>query len=174
MPQKPYNIAGFDVRRLASPDSTRRHIIGSMTVPSIKHKTTEFTAGGGFGTVNYVLPQIEALEPKFATRGPDLDAFSAVGLVVGATDTWVFAGAYIQRSGAAPVPFRAIIAGTLAEIEPGEASVGDGQDWTHSLQEVTHCELHLGGESLWTWDHESGLIVRGKDYGSVLTQALGI
>lgn len=154
MPQTPYILTAVDVRRIADPDSSRLNIINSFQAPAIRNKTIQHTHGGGNGDVKFVLPTFEAFEPTFDTFGPDLDSFAAVGLLTGTTDTWVFAGAYLQRGAPKPVSSRIIIGGTIAEIDEGQSSAAgaDKQSTKHAIHGVTHYERWVGGKEWVYWD----------------------
>ena len=82
--QSPLILAAFDVRKASEPETSRIKIITKMVLPPIKLKTAEHASGGGVAAVHYVLPRTEVIEPKWETKGPDLDAFNRVGLVAGA------------------------------------------------------------------------------------------
>lgn len=177
MPQNPYVLTGVDVRRAADPDSSRVKIINSFTAPAIKNKTIAHTHGGGIGSVDFVLPTLEAFAPTFETMGPDLDSLSAVGLISGTTDTWVFAGAYVRRGAAKPVASRIIISGTVSEIDEGSHSAGGGdkQVTKHSIHNVTHYERHIDGKEWIYWDFDQMIFrVNGTDVFAGQRAALGI
>lgn len=178
MPQSPYILTGVDVRRVDAPDSSRVDIIESFTAPAIKHKTISHTHGGGIGTVDYVLPVLEAFKPTFETVGPDFDSLAAVGLVTGNADMWVFAGSYLRRGVAKPIGSRIIIAGTVSEIDEGShAGAGaDKQKTKHVIDQVTHYERHVGGEEWIYWDiGEKIFRVKGRgDVFAPFRGALGI
>lgn len=177
MPQSPFILTGVDVRRAADPDSSRVRIINSFNAPAIKNKTVAHTHGGGIGSVDYVLPSLEAFAPTFETMGPDLDSLSAVGLVAGTTDTWVFAGAYLQRGASKPIASRIIIGGTIAEIDEGQHEAGGGskQVTKHSIHNVTHYERHIGGVERLYWDFdEMEFRVNGVSLFADQRSALGI
>lgn len=177
MPQAAYVLTGVDVRRIADPESSRIHILNSFSAPAVKNKTISHTHGGGIGTVEYVLPLIEAFQPSFETLGPDLDSMAAVGLVTGNTDTWVFSGAYLRRGAAKPIASRIIIGGTIAELDEG-AHNGAGEEkqvTKHAIRNVTHYERHIEGKQWLYWDIDQ-MIFRGPngDLFAAQRAALGI
>lgn len=150
-----YVFEAVDVRRADEPDSSRARTIEKLVLPSIKRKTVEFTAGGGIGTVNHVLPQIDAPEPAFAVKGLDVDVLTRFGFGAGSHDKWVFSGAVRNKSaGGRMLAFRAIIQGIVAEWAPDEFSAGEFLGCNHTIHEVTHYELILDGRELWYWDEE--------------------
>ncbi|WP_454919210.1 phage major tail tube protein [Xanthobacter sediminis] len=177
MPQAAYVLTGVDVRRAADPESSRIKIITQFNAPGIKNKTIDHAHGGGIGTVKYVLPVLEAFEPTFETMGPDLDSLSAVGLVTGNTDTWVFAGAYLLRGAVKPIASRIIIGGTIAEVDEGthEGAGANKQMTKHAIHNVTHYERHIDGKQWIYWDVDE-MVFAGPDGDMFAAQraALGI
>lgn len=177
MPQAAYVLTGVDVRRAADPESSRVHIITKFTAPALKNKTIDHTHGGGIGGVKFVLPTMEAFEPGFETLGPDLDSLSAVGLVTGTTDTWIFAGAYLRRGATKPVASRIIIGGTIAEVDEGahEGAGANKQETKHAIHNVTHYERHIDGKEWIYWDFAAMIYrVNGTDVFADQRGALGI
>ncbi len=177
MPQAPYVLTGVDVRRAADPESSRVRIINSFAAPAIKNKTISHTHGGGIGSVDYVLPSLEAFAPSFETLGPDLDSLASVGLTSGATDTWVFAGAYLKRGATKPVASRIIVAGTVSEIDEGSHSAAgaDKQVTKHSIHQVTHYERHIDGVEWIYWDVDEMVFrVNGTDRFAPYRAAIGL
>lgn len=177
MPQQAYILTGVDVRRAADPESSRIKIIESLDVPAIKHKNVSHTHGGGVGTVDFVLPVLDAFTPGFSTFGPDLDSLAAVGLVSGQSDTWVFASAYQVRGEAKPVAARIIISGTIADVSEGtHEGGGTGKQSTkHQIQNVTHYERHIAGKEWIYWDFDEMIFrVNGTDRFADQRAALGV
>lgn len=173
--QRPLILAAFDVRRASQPETSRIKIITKMVLPPIKLKTVEVETGGGVAAVNYSLPRTEVIEPKWETKGPDLDAFDRVGLVAGAEDMWIFTGSLIQRRGADPLPIRAIVSGIVSELDLGEASAGEANDCTHALTDVEHYEIHIGNNEKFYLDvDEPDLRFNGKSLISPHLRALGL
>lgn len=176
MPQNPYVLTAVDVRRQSQPDSSRLRIINQLTVPAIKNKTIAHTHGGGTGTVNYVLPMLEAFTPTFETFGPDLDSLAAVGLLSGNADSWIFAGAYLLRGASKPVGSRVIITGVVAEIDEGQHSAGGENKVStkHAIHEVTHYERWIEGTEYFWWDIDEGYRVMGRSVTGPVLSALGL
>ncbi|MDO9428456.1 MAG: phage major tail tube protein [Methylobacterium sp.] len=174
--QYPYIMEAIDVRRATQPDSSRRRIIKTMALPALTRITAELMAGGSIGNINLSYPQIEALEPKFATHGPDLDVLSNFGLTPGnEMDRWVFAGSMRIRRSAAPVPARAIIEGVVNSWEPDENTPGELMGCNHTLAEVTHYELIIDGkEYIYFDDDENVARSGGVDWFAGTRRALGI
>nr|USU32886.1 phage major tail tube protein [Methylobacterium sp. OTU13CASTA1] len=174
--QYPYIMEAIDVRRATQPDSSRRRIIKTMALPALTRITAELMAGGSIGKLNLSFPQIEALEPKFATHGPDLDVLRNFGLTPGnAMDRWVFAGSMRIRRSAAPVPARAIIEGVVNSWEPDENTPGELMGCNHTLAEVTHYELTIDGEEYIYFDDDENVARSGGvDWFAPTRRALGI
>ena len=174
--QYPYIMEAIDVRRATTPDSSRRKIIKTMALPSLTRITGELLAGGSVGKLTLSYPQIEALEPKFSTHGPDLDVLRNFGLVPGnAMDRWVFAGSMRIRQSQAPVPARAIIEGVVNAWEPDENTPGELMGCNHTFAEVTHYELIIDGEELIYFDDDENVARSGgNDWFAATRRALGI
>ncbi len=120
--------------------------------------------------VDFTLPRIEAMEPKFMCKGLDTDVFGGLGT----RDRWVFAGAYTDKRTGLPVPGRAIIEGAVTQWEPDESDPVDFQGCNHALTEVTHFELTLDGEELFYIDFwERVLRPKGVDLFEGVRGALG-
>lgn len=174
--QYPYIMEAIDVRRATQPDSSRRRIIKSMALPALTRVTAEMMAGGSIAKLNLSYPQIEALEPKFATHGPDLDVLKNFGLVPGnPLDRWVFAGSMRIRKSQDPVSVRATIEGVVNAWEPDENSPAELMGCNHTFAEVTHYELIINGEELFYFDDdENEARSNGKSWFAATRRALGI
>lgn len=172
--QYPYILEACDVRRADRPDTSRAKIIETMALPGLTRKTTDFTPGGGVGTINYAWPQLDAIEPKFGTGGLDLDVLKNYGFADGTRDKWVFAGSIrVPRKGY--VALRAIIEGVVSAWEPDEFSVGNLMKCNHTIQEVSHYEILLDGEEIVYYDYdENDARSGGVSWFSATRRALGI
>jgi phage tail tube protein FII len=165
-----YMLSAVDVRRAETPGTSRVHTIAKLTIPPIKFATAGHNPGGGVIAVDFTLPRIEALEPKFMCKGLDTDVFGGLG----ARDRWVFAGAYTDKRTGLPVPGRAIIEGAVTQWEPDESDPVDFQGCNHALTEVTHFELTLDGKELFYIDFwERRLRRDGVDMFEGVRGALG-
>lgn len=169
-----YVFEAVDVRRADEPETSRARTIDKLVLPGIKRKTVEFTPGGGIGTVNHVLPQIDAPEPKFSVKGLDLDVLTRMGFGAGQHDKWLFSGAVRDKRTTRLLPFRAVIEGIVAEWTPDEFSVGEFLGCDHAIHEVTHYELTLDGRELWYWDEdEQEARAGGVSWFAAIRNALG-
>ena len=165
-----YMLAAVDVRRAETPGTSRVHTIAKLTIPPIKFANAGHNPGGGVIAVDFTLPRIEALEPKFMCKGLDTDVFGGLG----ARDRWVFAGAYKDKRTGLDVPGRAIIEGAVTQWEPDESDPVDFQGCNHALTEVTHFELTLDGKELFYIDFwERQLRRDGVDMFEGVRGALG-
>lgn len=173
--QYPYIMEAIDVRRATQPDSSRRKIIKTMALPALTRVTAEMMAGGSIAKMNLSYPQIEALEPKFSTHGPDLDVLRNFGLVPGnELDRWVFAGSMRVRKGGS-VPVRATIEGVVNSWEPDENTPAELMGCNHTLAEVSHYELVIDGERLFYFDDDENVAFSGQnDWFAPTRRALGI
>jgi P2 family phage contractile tail tube protein len=174
--QYPYIMEAIDVRRATQPDSSRRRIIKSMALPALTRVTAEMMSGGSIAKLNLSFPQIEALEPKFSTFGPDLDVLKNFGLTPGnAMDRWVFAGSMRIRKSQDPVPVRATIEGVVNAWEPDENTPTELMGCNHTLAEVTHYELVIDGVEMFYFDDdENEARSNGKSWFAATRRALGI
>lgn len=172
--QYPYILEACDVRRADQPETSRARIIDTMALPALTRKTTDHTAGGGVGTINYSWPQIDAPEPKFGTAGFDLDVLKKYGLAAGTNDRWVFAGSVrVPKKG--ELALRAIIEGVINSWEPDEFSVGNLLKCNHTIVEVTHYELTIDREEMFYWDaDENEARSGGVSWFAGTRRALGI
>ena len=173
--QYPYIMEAVDVRRAQKPDTTRSKIIKTMALPALTRVTSEMMAGGSIAKLNLSFPQIEALEPKYATHGPDLDMLRNFGLSAGSElDRWVFAGSMRVRTGGV-VPARATIEGVVNAWEPDENTPGELMGCNHTFAEVTHYELIIDGEELFYFDDDENIARSGGvDWFAPTRRALGI
>jgi uncharacterized protein len=169
-----YLLEAVDVRRADQPDSSRALTVSKLALPAIKFMTAEHKPGGGVGAVSFVLPQIEAVEPKFELKGFDADILANIGLLDGTQNKWVFAGAVREKRTGRVLPARAVIEGIVAEWEPEEHSAGEFVGCNHVLHEVTHYEFQFDGRELWYWDFWERIARRGgNDRYAAIRTALG-
>ncbi|WP_336488281.1 phage major tail tube protein [Methylobacterium nigriterrae] len=172
--QYPYVMEAIDVRRADQPESSRQKIIQTMALPALTRRTSEHMAGGSVMSLNLSFPQIEALEPKYATGGFDLDTLRHFGLAAGSFDKWVFAGSVRVRRGGV-VPARAIIEGVVNAWEPDENTPGELMKCNHTIVEVSHYELVIDGEEIFYVDDDENVARSGSvDWFAPTRRALGI
>lgn len=166
-----YILTAVDLRRAQETGSSRANTISKLALPAITFATAAHNPGGGVGEVNFVMPRIEAPEPKFEIKGIDRDAFRGLGR----TERWAFAGAYRDRmNGNKLVAGRGIIEGAIAGWEPDESDPAEFQGCNHTFQEVTHYELLLDDKELFYWDwFERVIRTDGVDYFADVRRALG-
>jgi phage tail tube protein FII len=167
---KLYMLVACDVRRGGEAGSARPNLIAKMALPPIKLMTANHNPGGGVGSVDWTLPRIEPVEPKYEAKGVDDDIFRGFGV----RDKWVFSSAYRDQQSGKIVPARCIIEGAITEWEPDEASPEEYQGCNHMFKEVTHYEFRFNGKEKWYWDFfERELRIDGKDYMKEIKRALG-
>lgn len=172
--QYPYIMEAIDVRRADQPETSRQKIIQTMGLPALTRLTAEHLGGGSIAKLNLSFPQIEPLEPKFATAGFDLDTLRHFGLAAGSFDRWVFAGSIRIRRGGV-VPGRAIIEGVVNTWEPDESTPGELMKCNHTLAEVTHYELLIDNEEIIYFDDDENVARSGGvDWFAPTRRALGI
>lgn len=174
--QYPYIMEAIDVRRANRPGTSRQKIIQTLALPALTKRTGEHTAGGAVMGLNLSFPQIEPLEPKFATGGFDLDTLRHFGLSAGTGewDKWVFAGSIRIRRGGT-VPGRAIIEGVINTWEPDENTPGELMKCNHTIVEVTHYELVINNEEIFYVDDDENVARSGGvDWFQPTRRALGI
>lgn len=171
MAQQPlYLLTAVDLRRTSRPGISRANTAASLVIPALKFMTANHNPGGGVGEVEFTLPRIEALEPKFDGKGLDADLFSGMGRV----DKWTFAGAYRDKKTNRAIKARGFIEGAIAEWEPDESDPSDFQGCSHMFKEVTHFEFILDDRELIYFDfYERLLRVDGVDEFAADRQALG-
>lgn len=140
-----------DVRRTLDPEDSRVLTITKMALPKLERKSAEHTPGGGVGTVEFVLPMLNALAPTFSVKGLDRGTLRGFGFVAGRTDRWTFAGAVRNVTTNLIIPVRATIEGVIADWSPGEHTPGELIDCDHTLKEVKYYDLFVDGEELFAW-----------------------
>lgn len=167
-----YQLAAVDVRRAEVQGSSRATTIEKLTMPGIDFVASEFSPGGSVMAVNFVQPRLNAVEPKWSSKGLDLDIFGGLGK----RGRWVMAGAYRQigPGGGGPIGARCIIEGAIANYEPGESDPAELQGCNYTFKEVTHIEFTLGDKELYYVDvFERVLRFDGVDHFEEIRQALG-
>lgn len=165
-----YMLTAVDVRRAETPGTSRVNSISKLTIPPVKFATAGHNPGGGVMAMDFTLPRIEALEPKFMVKGLDTDVFGGFGT----RDRWVFAGAYTDKRTGLPVRGRAIIEGAVTQWEPDESDPADFQGCNHALTEVSHFELTIDGKELFYVDFWERILRRnGVDLFEGVRGALG-
>ena len=140
-----------DVRRADVADDNRVLTITKMGISEIERKMAEHTPGGGVGSVEFMLPMINALSPKFSVKGLDLDVLRKFGFSAGQHDKWTFAGTLRNKMTRSLVPVRCTYQGIVSKWSPGEHTPGELIDCDHELKEVTYAELVIDGEEIYAW-----------------------
>ena len=168
-----YQLTAVDVRRAEEAGTSRATTIDKLAMPGLTFAGADHTPGGGVLAVKFAMPRLDALEPKFGSKGLDLDVFRGLGR----TDRWIFAGAYREKKpgGGSTVGSRAIIEGAISTWEPDESDPAAFQGCNHTFSEVTHYELVVNGVELFYIDfYENVLRVNGVDMFADDRRALGI
>lgn len=165
-----YLLTAVDVRRAEKEGTSRANSISKLTIPPVKFVNAAHSPGGGVMGVDFTMPRIEPLEPKFMVRGVDKEVFGGMGV----RDRWVFAGSYKDKRTGLDVPARSVIEGAVSQWEPDESDPADFQGCNHALTEVTHFELIIDGEELFYIDFwERRLRRDGVDLFAGVRGALG-
>ncbi|RVU13171.1 phage major tail tube protein [Methylobacterium oryzihabitans] len=144
-------IEEVDVRRADDPDDTRVLTVTKVGLPEIKRKEAEHTPGGGVGSVKFLLPMADSIEPKFSVKGLDLDVLRKYGFSAGQHDKWTFAASLRNKRTNKLVSVRSTIQGIVSTWSPGEHTPGELLDCDHTLAEVTYYDLVINGEEIFAW-----------------------
>lgn len=166
-----------DVRRADDPtgDTSKVLTITKMGLIQPERKSVEHTPGGGMGTVEFLLPMLNALEPKFSVKGVDRDSIRKFGFIPGRHDKWTFAATMRNVITNQIVPVRSTIKGLLSTWQPGEHTPGELIDCDHVLKEVRYADLFIDGEELFLWDWQARIARSGgEDWFAPYRNALGI
>lgn len=167
-----YLLTAVDVRRARKAGSTRAIILNKAALPGVELAKASHNPGGGILSVDFSLPRVGTLEPKFDAKGIDTDIFDGFGQ----SDVWTFAGSYREKKpgGGGLVPARAIIEGAVSMWEPDESDPAEFQGCSHTFTDVTHYEFHLGGVEMFYIDFfERVFRTNGVDIFAADRQALG-
>lgn len=174
MPQPQFVVEAVDVRRATSTGNDRTLTIQKVVFPEIKQKQVEHNAGGGIGGVNFRLPQIEPLSPKFEIKGIDQDVLRQFGFAGGVADKWTFAAAIREKGTSRLLPLRATIQGIVSTWTPDEHSNGDFHGCNYEMIEVVYYDYTLDGEQLYLWDYYNRVAkTGGTDIFAPIRNALG-
>ena len=165
-----YLLTAVDVRRAEVAGDSRATTIVKITLPPITFATASHNPGGGVGSVDFLLPRVETVEPAFEAKGVDPSVFG----VLGTRDKWTFAGALKDKKTGLDIPARAIIEGAVQEWTPDDSAPDEFAGCNHALKEVTHYEFLIDGEELWYWDFWERVIrTKGLDHNAGVRRALG-
>lgn len=174
MPQPHFVVEAVDVRRATATGNDRTLSIQKVIFPEIKQKESGFAPGGGVGEVNFRLPQIEPINPKFEIKGIDRDVLRQFGFAGGVSDKWVFAAAIREKGTSKLMPLRAVLQGVVSTWTPDEHSTGDLHGCNFEMTEVVFYEYSLDGEVLFLWDFFNRVYrTNGIDVFAPIRNALG-
>lgn len=168
-------IETVDVRRADDPEDSKVFTLTKVGLPKLKRKKAEHTPGGGVGSVNFLLPMLDAFEPTFSTKGLDLQVLREFGFAAGKFDRWTFAASLRNKRTRALLPVRFTIEGIVSDWSPGDHTPGELLDCDHTMDEVTYMDLKIDGEliSLWDFYGRQG-ISGGEDWFAEYRAALGV
>lgn len=164
-----------DVRRADEANDDRTETLSKFGLPMLSRKTVEHTGGGSLGTVEHVLPIINALEPKFSTKGIDLDVLRYLGLAPGVKDKWTFAATLRNKETNELFGIRCTIQGIVSEWSPNEHTPGELIDCDHVIKEVRYCDFFVGDEEIYAVSLKRPRFARsnGVDWFAPYRRALG-
>lgn len=164
-----------DVRRADDPDDSKVLTITKFGLPKLVRKTAEHGPGGGVGSVAFVLPMLNALEPTFSVKGLDLAVVRGFGFAPGVFDKWTFAATLRNTRTNKIVSVRSTIRGVIAEWSPNEHTPGDIADCDHAFREVTYADLVIDGVEEYAWGYYERIGRSGGiDWFAPYRNALGV
>ena len=164
-----------DVRRADDPNDSKVLTLTKLGLPKLVRKKAEHTPGGGVGSINFVMPQLDAFEPTFSTKGHDPQVLREFGFAAGQFDKWTFAATLRNTRTNKIVPMRATIQGLISEWSPGDHTPGELINCDHTFAEVSYTDLTIAGEEIYAWGfYERIGRSGGRDWFAPYRSALGV
>ncbi|WP_068315781.1 phage major tail tube protein [Polycladidibacter hongkongensis] len=168
--QQPLNIVGdIDLRRKDAPEISRANILTKLHIPSPKFKTVSHAPGGGRGSVDFIMPRLEALEPKAEIKGEDPD----LRKMFGEPTAWTFAASMRVFPENRWVSYRGEIYGAIAEFEGDEMTGEELAGFNLVFKEVSRLVVQRDDEELFYWDYWEREL-RPSSMAQASKRALGI
>ena len=133
----------------ASPDASKHLTITENTFPKLTEKTAEHHPGGAIGAVQVGGLGLEPLTQNFALAGADSQTMALFGV---ANTQWTSYAVLRDKQGNTPVEWKVIAFGRLVALENSALKRGELASQTHTIQEIMHYELSIGGNELYYYD----------------------
>lgn len=122
-----------------------------LKLPDLQAIYADHHAGGARVQIEIEVG-VQKLEPTFKLVGFDPDLLVQFGLSSKIKHVYTAYGQIINRRTGASIEAKAVLEGRLGSVKPDAFQRGEVQANEYSINEVTHYELHFGGQEKFFWD----------------------
>ncbi|WP_262027562.1 phage major tail tube protein [Microvirga sp. Mcv34] len=122
-----------------------------LRLPTLEEIYADHAPGGGIVDVE-VAVGVSRLEAGFKLAGWNEDTISGFGIATQQRNIFTAYGAIRNKRTGALLEGRAVFQARIGRIEPDAFRRGELMGHDHSLREIYHYELHMGGKELFRWD----------------------
>jgi hypothetical protein len=134
------------------PEKSKHIKLTSLALPTLEYQTAEHNPGGGPGEIVFGMGAIKKIEPTFKMAGFDEEAYRLFGVGSAQVNTFTAYGVVRDKREAKALQGKAIFRGSIGKLAPEAFERGKAFGHDHTLIEVSHYELHIGGKEWWWWD----------------------
>ena len=122
-----------------------------LKLPDLQAIYADHHPGGGRVQIEIEVG-VQKLEPTFKLVGFDPELLVQFGLSSKIKHVYTAYGQIIDRRTGASIESRAILEARLGKVAPDAFQRGELAGNEYALNEVTHYELHFGGQEKFYWD----------------------
>lgn len=154
------------------PERSKHISLTSLTLPTLEYQTATHNPGGGPGEIEFNMGATKKLEVSFKMSGFDPDAYRLFGIGSRIVNTFTAYGVIRDKREGTALQGKAIIRGNIQKVAPEAYERGKPFGHDHVIGEISHYELHVGGDEWFFWDLWSA--PRARTFGSIDTEYLAM
>ena len=125
--------------------------LSELKLPGLEENYVDHVAGGAPLGIE-IDTHINRLEATFNLAGWQREVMIMIGVSEQALQRFTAYGVIRDRRTGAALESKAIISGRLGRVNPANWRRGDLQHHEYSIRGITHYELFMAGEEIYSWD----------------------
>lgn len=133
------------------PINSKHLTIQELKLPPLQAIYQDHHAGGARVQIE-VEVGIQKLEPTFKLVGFDPNLLTQFGLGTKMKNIYTAYGEVLNRRTGQSIELRAVLEGRLGKVDGAAFQRGELMSHDYAINEVTHYEVHFGGEEKVYWD----------------------
>ena len=159
----------------ANPEDSNHVKLASLGLPTLERVTAGHLGGGAVAEVNWSMNAFRALEPTFKLLGFTEASYRLLGIGTNEVQRFTMYGVLRNKETGKQLQAKAIAKGIIGRLAPDAFDRASAFGHDHGITEVTHYELHVGGEEWFYYDYFTSVVRQfGNDVTSAARVALGI
>lgn len=135
------------------PEATNHLTLQSLALPTLDRVTVNHLGGGAPGEVEWSMNALRAIQPTFKLLGYTESTYREFGVGTAQVSKFTGYGVLRNKVNGTTIQAKTVIRGVLGRVAPDQFERAGAFGHDHSITEVTHYELHVGGKEWFYWDY---------------------